>query len=435
MRKLIFASFLNPLDDKHCDVILQGAMVVKYKSNNKNAVIEFLGDSSKAVKKFGKFDDVLDMRDKLIMPGFFDMHFHWVQDDVRMMPKDSLLSWLEKYTFPTEHKFADKKYAKEKAQAFFKDLIKNGTLGGACYSSIHGHALDYAFKYATGDYVIGNVLMTQNSPDFLKQIPKNAIKLVTKFSEKYKKRYALTPRFAIATDAHTMKETSKIAKKHGAFLQTHLSETTDEIDFVKSLYKTQKGFEKIESYTEIYKKVGMLSPKTIMGHGIHLDDKELAMLAKSKTAIAHCPTSNAPHEELGLGSGLFDFKKIEKAGVRWALASDIGGGPYLSMFDVMRSFVEQNQKANVKGATLTKALYRSTLAGAEILKYQKAKGNLCVGKEANFIVLNMPKLDLSNKTSAEEILQAIIIPLQAKRNEYENLVQAVYYQGKQVDEE
>ena len=429
MRKIIISNFLNPISDKKCDVHLKSAMVIKYNKNG-NCVIEYLGSMTKAVEKYKSFEETIDHRDKLIMPGFFDMHFHWVQDDVREMPKDSLLTWLEKYTFPAENKFKDKKYAKDKAQKFFKKLTKNGTLGGACYSSIHGHALDYAFKYACGDFVIGNVLMTMNSPDYLTQKKSQAIKLANKMSDKYKEKYALTPRFAIATDPQTMKETAKHCKKNKSFLQTHLSENKDEIAFVKSLYQGMKGFEKIKSYTEIYKKVGMLNSKTIMGHAIHLGKDELEMLSKSKTSIAHCPTSNAPHKELGLESGLFDFKKIERAKIRWALASDIGGGPFLSMFDVMRSFVDQNKKAKVKGATFVKALNRSTNAGAQILKLDKKKGNLDIGKEANFIVTDMPK---TLKRNAEDILEKLITPHTKDRKMYQNLVKSVYYNGQLLD--
>jgi len=274
--------------------------------------------------------------------------------------------------------------------------------------------------------------MTINSPDFLTQTKSKAIKLATKLSEKYKEKYALTPRFAIATDPETMKETAKAAKKNKSFLQTHLSETPNEIEFVKSIYKDIKGFEQVKSYTEIYKKVGMLSSKTIMGHGIHLDPEELEMLAKSKTSVAHCPTSNAQIKELGLGSGLFDFKRIEKAKIRWALASDIGGGPYVSMFDVMRSFVDQNQRKKIKGATHIKALYRSTLAGAEILRLSKTRGNLDKGKIANFIAVDMPK-SFNSKDKAEDILKKVIATHKNERNLYDDMVSEVFFHGERVD--
>src|SRR5690606_22197023 len=133
------------------------------------------------------------------------------------------------------------------------------------------------------------------------------------------------------------------------FKQTHLSETRAEIDFTLSLYREKfPEFKKVRSYTEIYEKVGMLGKRSPMGHAIHLSAAELKTLSQTKTAIVHCPTSNAPIKDLGLGSGLFDFRRTEKARVRWALGSDIGGGPFLCMLDVMRSFVEQNRRKGIK---------------------------------------------------------------------------------------
>ena len=431
-RIVVLANIMNPISDKKCQFVKDGALVLKEKKSKGETkfVVEGIGKASTITKKLKDGFQLIDYSEHIIMPSFFDMHFHWVQDDVREMPKDNLLTWLDNYTFPTEKKYKNKAYAKKKAKFFFDRLASVGTLGGACYSSIHEHALEFAMDEVKGDFVIGNVLMTINSPKYLTQTKKEAIDLVDKLAKKYKERYALTPRFAIATDPETMKETSKIAKKSKCFMQSHLCETPNEIEFVTSLYKEMKGFEKIKNYTEIYKKVGMLGPKSIMGHGIHLTKDELEMLEKTNTAIAHCPTSNAPIKEKGLGSGLFDFKQVEKRNIRWAMGSDIGGGPVLSMFDVIRSFVDQNKKAGVKGATYTKALHRSTLAGASLLKLDKKMGNLDVGKDANFIVL--PKVKLTKEDNVESTMEKIIKKGRRNRLKYDELVEKTFYKGQLI---
>jgi guanine deaminase len=172
----------------------------------------------------------------------------------------------------------------------------------------------------------------------------------------------------------------------------------------------------------------MLGKRSLMGHGIHLSPKELGILKKTQTTIVHCPTSNAPLKEQGLGSGLFDFKKVERSGVKWALGSDIGGGPFLSMFDVMRSFVDQNKRKKIAGASYTKALYRSTLAGAEIMGLGKKSGNLNKGKEASFIVVPLP--DLKMPTDPEILLQKLIEPHKKQRNKYAEIVKEVYLNGR-----
>lgn len=424
-------TILNPLSDTNCDYFPHGLLVTELKKGQ--ILIKDLLSLEDGVNKYGKQmtrKNTVDFGHSLIMPGFFDMHFHWVQDDVREMPKDSLLEWLEKYTFPTEKKFKNKKYAQAKAKSFFKKLTSQGTVGGACYSSIHEHAVEAALKNAKGDFVIGNVLMNMNSPEELTQSEKESLDLTKRLVKKYGKKHCFTPRFAITTTPKVMKEGSKIADKAGCFKQTHLSETPNEIDFVLSLYKKIPGFEKVKSYTEIYEKTGMLGKKSLMGHGIHLSKKELSTLSKTKTSVIHCPTSNAPIKELGLGSGLFHFKQVEKSKVKWALGSDIGGGPFLSMFDVIRSFVDQNLKKGIKEATFVKGLYRSTLAGAEILGLDKKKGNLTKGKEATFIVVSLDHKKTAN--TAELLLKNLITPLSKKRVKYGDLVQAVYLKGNRI---
>ncbi len=419
------ALILNPLTDLKCDYYPQGLLVIKDKK------IKDLLPYEKGVKKYADKitkTNLVDFGHSVLMPGFFDMHFHWVQDDVREMPKDSLLEWLQKYTFPTEMKFADKKFSQQRAKHFFKKLSSAGTIGGACYSSIHETALAAAMDEVQGDFVIGNVLMNMNSPEELTQTEDESLLLTKKLIKKYGKRHCFTPRFAITTTPKVMKEGSRMADKAKCFKQTHLSETPAEIDFVLSIYKKLPGFEKVSSYTEIYEKTGMLGKKSLMGHGIHLSEKELNTLKKTKTSLIHCPTSNAPIKDKGLGSGLFNFKTVEKLKVRWALGSDIGGGPFLSMFDVMRSFVDQNKKIKNSAATYTKALYRSTLAGAEILGVSKTAGNLAKGKEASFIIVPLDK-KIKPRT-AEELLSKLIGQHKLKREKYDSLVGATFYKGK-----
>lgn len=423
------ATILNPQTDDKCDYYSHGLLVTEKKG--KSTTIKDILPLEKGVKKYGKLmspKNTKDFGNSVIMPGFFDMHFHWVQDDVREMPKDSLLGWLEKYTFPAEMKFSDKTYSVKKAADFFKKLTAQGTVGGACYSSIHEHAVNAAMAKAKGHFVIGNVLMNMHSPVELTQTEEQSLKLTKKLIDKHGKKHCFTPRFAITTTPKVMKEGSKLADKAGCFKQTHLSETPQEIEFVLSIYRKLPGFEKVSSYTEIYEKTGMLGKRSLMGHGIHLSPKELSVLHKTKTSVIHCPTSNAPWEEHGLGSGLFDFRKVEKAKVRWALGSDIGGGPFLSMFDVMRSFVDQNKKKNIKAATFVKALYRSTLAGAEIMGLSKTSGNLNKGKEATFIVVPMHDSNIPSKP--EKLLENLIEPHKMQRTKYSELVKEVYLNGK-----
>ena len=416
--------FLNPISDTKCDFYSQGLLVIKA------GKVKNLLPYAKGLKKYSLEMTKANTKDfghSLILPAFFDMHFHWVQDDVREMPKDSLLEWLEKYTFPTETKYAKASYAKQKAKTFFKKLSAHGTIAGACYSSIHENALKIAMDEVKGDFVIGNVLMNMNSPKELTQTNEESLRLTKKLIKEYGTRHCFTPRFAITTTPEVMSKGSRLADKAKCFKQTHLSETPAEIDFVLSIYKKIPGFENVKSYTEIYEKTGMLGKRSLMGHGIHLNDKELKLLHKTKTTVIHCPTSNAPIKEKGLGSGLFNFKRLEKAKVSWALGSDIGGGPFLSMFDVIRSFVDQNKKKKISGATYIKGLNRCTLASAEIMGTAKHAGNFKKNKEANFIVVPLKKNIMPR--NAEEALEKLIVSQKNLRKNYGAMVSHTCFKG------
>ena len=427
---LIKGCLLNPISDKRCQKVQNGALLIKDIGKNQYKIIS-VGTYPKLKKLIPRQASLKEFNfsDSILMPAFLDIHFHWVQDAVREMPKALLMDWLKNYTWPFEKKFEHKEFSKKMAKEFSTHLLQVGTLGGACYSSIHEVALNESLKNFIGDFVIGNVLMTMNSPDELLQHPQKAIKLVEKMVVKHGSKYALTPRFALSTDPHVMQETAHLAKRKKIFIQSHLSENKFEIELVLKTFRQLPGFEDCPNYTEIYNRCGILGDRTIMGHGIHLSAEELKILKKTKTIIAHCPTSNAPTAKLGLGSGLFDFRRTEKANVRWGLASDIGGGPYLSMFDVIRSFVEQNSKKKISEATYTKALYRSTLMNAKILKLENQIGNFSVGKWANFIVV--PNFANQND-DAEEMIKKICLSVKNDRNKYDHLVEKTFYRGRCV---
>lgn len=423
------STIINPIHDKKSDLYLDGILVVA-NANKKSSIVEVL-DYQVAMNKYKRHmckDTLTEFKNAVMLPTFFDMHFHWVQDDVRQMPKNSLLDWLDKYTFPTEAKFKNKTFSKKKAKSFFSRLVKAGTLGGACFSSVHEVAIDAAMKEVRGDFVIGNVVMDMYSPKYLTQKSQAALKLVKKLIQKYKKSYCFTPRFAITTSPETMKKGSRLADKAKCFKQSHLSETLQEIDFVLSIYKKFKGFSKVKNYTEIYKRVGMLGKRSLMGHAIHLSKIELKIIKKTKTNLVHCPTSNAPLEENGLDSGLFNFRKVDKAKISWALGSDIGAGPILSMLDVMKSFVHQNIRHNILDATYLKALYHSTLAGAKILGLGKKCGNFKKGKDVNFLLL--PLIEKVPYLSAEQLLKVIIEGQGKARSDYDDFPTHVFYQNK-----
>lgn len=366
-------------------------------------------------------------RKTLWLPAFFDTHFHWVQDAVREMPKYSLIEWLNTITFPEEAKFADPEYAEAQAISFWQDILGRGTVGGLCYSSIHEVALEAALLRAPEDFSIGNVLMTMECPDYLMQSESEAIASVWKCALRFGERYVASPRFAPTTAPAVMRAAAEAAKEAGAFQQTHLGETLAEIDWVMDIYGKLPGFEDVASYTEIYQRVGMLGERSVFGHCLHLSPEEWQLLAESGSRIASCPTSNAPVEQMGLGSGLFDYPTAEAHGIPWSLASDIGGGPYLSMFDVMHSFVQQNQALGRSDATFTKALHRATAKGAALMDLPD-RG--CLREDAFFDAIRVPMPEGRFETGPGEAVLESLVQQIPERSASETIVLETFVKGK-----
>lgn len=434
--RLVKGIILNPQSDKRLDFFPEGGLLlkrverkVKNRLTGPETFFYRIVEVMKMAPRHLKLPDydILDFRDQVLIPGLYDLHFHWVQDEVRLQDKASLITWLKKFAWPEEAKFSNRKYSLAKAQEFFPRLLKNGTVGGAVFSSLHEHALHHVFDHAQGRFIAGQVVMSINSPTYLRQTRKKALATIEKLSAQYKHRYAFTPRFALTTPPTIMAKGAKLAKKNHNFIQTHLSETPEEIDSTLTLFRQFPGMEDVKTYTEIYDRVGILGPRSIMAHAIHLLPEEYKILQKRKSSVAVCPTSNGPIAEGGIGSGLCPYRKLNQYKIPWGLGSDIGAGPFLSMLDVMRSFVSQHRRHGDGEVNYTMALFRASLASAKILGMGKEFGHFAPGKRADFLVLNLPLF--KETPSAEGILSSIIESKKRKRTEYEDLVKKVFLGG------
>lgn len=409
MPSIYKALIITPKNKNSLKVYNPGFLVVSDKG-----IIEDVCEKDPSKKhKNPKF---FDYSDHLICPGFVDTHNHLPQYAFAGIGEKELLPWLKKYTFPREKKFIDKKIAEEAAKVFFKDLLKNGTTTTATYVTVHKSATDIAFRQAEKSKIrafIGKTITDVNAPSHLTEKPEKAIKDSVELIEKWHDRngrlfYILTPRFAITCSAEVMTATAKIAKEKDVHIQTHLSENPEEIK------QAQKLFPKCKNYTDIYHQAGLLGPKTIVAHCIHLNNEEIKTIKKTKTKIAHCPTSNR-----FLMSGIMPFRKYRKENLTMGLGTDVAGGYSLSMFNEMKEAIENSKTLSVfsKGEsgspmTIAEAFHLATLGGAETLSMQKEIGSLEKGKKADFLIIDHNKADPMGKNGSyrapEQILSKLI---------------------------
>ncbi|MGL4406209.1 MAG: guanine deaminase [Notoacmeibacter sp.] len=341
-------------------------------------------DDYSAISKTNPQVEVTNHHPHLIMAGFIDPHLHFPQMQVIASFGTRLIEWLNTYTFPEEMRFSDKVHADRIAYQLFATLIANGTTTAAAYCTSHPNSVDAFFEAATARnmrMIGGKVLMDRNAPAGLLDTPNSAhddtLALAARWHGKGRAHYCITPRFAITSTQEQMEVAQTLVQKlPDCYLQTHLGETPEEIAFSLSLYPGATD------YAGIYESYGLLGPKTLLGHCIHLTDREVDVIAATKSIAVSCPTSN-----LFLGSGLFPRQRLLDHNVRIALATDIGGGTSYSMLQTLDEFYKVLQLGREVHDPLN-AFYQITLGNAQSLGLADKIGTLEPGTEADIVVLN-----------------------------------------------
>lgn len=346
--------------------------------------IVWSGDRASLPKELSEGAAVEDHTGCLILPGFIDAHVHYPQIGVIASFGTQLLDWLETYTFPEEARFGDQSYAAETAKLFLDLLLANGTTTAAVYCTVHPESAEAFFAEVETRrlrMIAGKILMDRNAPDAVTDTAQQGYDdskaLIAKWQGRGRCHYAVTPRFAPTSTPKQLEACGALMREHPeVYLQTHVSENVDEVAWVAEL------FPEARSYLDVYGRFGLLSPRSLFGHAIHMDGDDLAQARDSKSRFVHCPTSN-----LFIGSGLFDLAKSRRAGIDVLLASDVGGGTSLSPFATMKAAYEIAQ-FNGYALTPEEAFWLSTAGAADALALGDRIGRIAPGYEADLVVID-----------------------------------------------
>ncbi|OLP17297.1 guanine deaminase [Leptolyngbya sp. 'hensonii'] len=370
-------------------------------------MIQAFGPYSELQEKYTKIP-ITTCPGQLIMPGFIDTHIHYAQLEMIASYGEQLLEWLNKYTFPVEGKFKDQTYASKMASLFLDELLKNGTTTALVFATVHPESVEAFFAEASQRnlrMIAGKVLMDRNAPEFLRDTPDRAYEeskhLIQKWHKKGRLLYAVTPRFAITSTPEQLQLAGKLLQEFpDVYLHTHLSENVKEVAVVAELFPESTG------YLDVYDRAGLVGERSVFAHGVQLTEQEFQRLSEAKSAISFCPTSN-----LFLGSGLFKLHRAKSAAcpVKVGLGTDVGAG---TSFSLLQTANEAYKVAQLQGEALSafKALYLATLGGARALTIDDKIGNFDVGKEADFVVLDLqatPLMAVRNQGMPAPSLEAL----------------------------
>ncbi|MFQ8430020.1 guanine deaminase [Amaricoccus sp. W119] len=370
----------EPADDRDKDAYLyleDGALLVE------DGLITALGTHDE-LKERAEGAQVADHRPHLVMAGFIDTHIHFPQVQVIASWGAQLLDWLNNYTFPEETRFADPAHAERMAGAFYDLILSHGTTTAVAYCSVHkGSAEAYFEEAARRDMrmIGGKVMMDRNAPEALTDTPQagydDSKALIEKWHGRDRALYTITPRFAITSTPEQLEAAGALAAEYpDCHIQTHLSENRDEIAFTARLYPD------CPDYLGVYERYGLVGPKTLLGHAIHLEPREISLLAESRAKPVFCPTSN-----LFLGSGLFDDEGLRGRGIENAIATDVGGGTSYSMLGTLNEGYKILQLRGQKLHPL-RAFHWITRGNAVALGLEDRIGTLDPGTEADIVVLD-----------------------------------------------
>jgi guanine deaminase len=320
----------------------------------------------------------------IIAPAFVDCHVHYPQTGVIASWGAQLIDWLNRYTFPEECRFADAEHARAAARLFFDLQLAHGYATCASFCTSHPASADafMAEAQARGLRAVGGkVMMDRNGPPALLDTAQRGYDetaaLIARWHGRGRLSVAITPRFAPTSTPAQLDAAGALWRAHpDCPMQTHLCETQAEIAWVRSL------FPQARDYLDVYEAHGLLGPRAVFGHAIHLTARETARLAEVGAAVAHCPTSNA-----FLGSGACHVGALRAAGVRVGLATDTGGGSAFSPFATMRAAYEAGQ-ANGRALDAACLWWLATAGAADALHLGGHVGNLAPGLEADAVVLD-----------------------------------------------
>ncbi|WP_425078657.1 guanine deaminase [Ruegeria denitrificans] len=346
-----------------------------------------------------------DHGSRLIMAGFVDPHVHYPQTAMIASWGKRLIDWLNTYTFPEEMKFGDFDYAAEIANRYLDLTTAHGTTTMCSFCTIHPESVDAFFTAAQqrGQRVVaGKTCMDRNAPEGLRDTAQTAYDQSAALLEKWHRvdrlSYAITPRFSPTSTPEQLEAMGALWAEHPhCLMQTHLSEQTDEIEWVRSLFPDARD------YLDTYEKFGLLGQNGLYGHVIHLEDRERDRLREVDASLIHCPTSNT-----FIGSGLFDMNGLIHDGHRIGLATDTGGGSSFSMLRTMAAAYEIGQ---LRGRPLHPAqlLWLGTVGSARSLRMDDCIGNITPGMEADLVVIDLASTPAiaQREAHAEDVWEAI----------------------------
>lgn len=327
----------------------------------------------------------------------------------------TLMNWLETYTFPLEASLSELDKARRVYTACVRRSLAHGTTTSSYFATLDVAATnllaDLCLSLGQRAFV-GRVCMDyhpmckdyyrdENAQDGLDKTLQT-ISHVRKIDPDFELvSPILTPRFVPTCTAESLKGLAAIQREMDLPVQTHVSENEGEIALVAELFPDSA------SYTGVYDDCGLLTPRTILAHAVHLSEDEADLIARRGSKVSHCPCSNS-----SLTSGAARVRWMWDRGIVVGLGTDMSGGYSPSILDAARqaALVSRHVAMGVPPGperersklTVEEVLYLATRGGAEVVGLEDKVGGFDEGLEWDAQLVKLASVDRQGVAFGEE---------------------------------
>jgi 5-methylthioadenosine/S-adenosylhomocysteine deaminase len=326
-------------------------------------------------------DKIIQAKGKLAMSGLVNTHTHAPMVYFRGLADDlPLKEWLERHIWPAEAKFVNPDFVREAVKLAAVEMIKSGTTVFCDMYFAEGSAAESVNEVGIRA-VLGEGLLDFPTP--ISKNPEEGLKNSENFIRDWLGDELVTPAVAphapYTCSAELLKKAKELADKYGVLLHIHLAEENWEVEKIKA----EQGMSPVEYLDSL----GFLDEKTSAAHVNWVSEKDIEILAKTKTGVCHNPQSN-----MKLATGFCPVSDMLKACVKVGLGTDgASSNNDLDMFGEMVT-ASMLQKAFKKDPSVLKAkevVWMATRGGAEVLALSDKIGSLETGKKADIILINL----------------------------------------------
>ncbi len=280
-----------------------------------------------------------------------------------------------------------------------KRTLSHGTTTASYYATISVPSTnllaDLCLFYGQRAF-IGRCCMDTLSPDYYRDVSaaqsladtKATISHIAKIDPSHSLiTPIITPRFAPSCSSPLMHSLGSLQKETGLPVQTHISENKNEIKLVKEM------FPEYETYTDVYDGHGLLSPKTILAHAVHLSEEEADLIKKRESKISHCPASNS-----AITSGTAKIRWLLNKKIDIGLGTDMSGGYSPSILEAVRQASLVSRHVAMEGddaakLSIEEVLFLGTKGGARVVGLENKIGSFGVGMEWDAQLIGLGSVD------------------------------------------